>query len=417
MNSTKHRTVTLIGIILILLSAITISMVLHIQKKKSDERLYGTTRCARVSRNCKKVLTRRMLDHSLARGTQFLLNNQKPEGNFNYEYNFILRKMKNDDNQVRQAGALWGLALIYNDTPQQKLATAFKKGFAFFKKHSRKGIDKRRWVVYPGDRAGHTGTIALLSLAIIDFLRSSPAVGKKMYEELQNDLAEYIAFLLSLRRSDGLFHRFYSFDGSGFGKTSSYYNGETLLTLIKAARYLDRKDLIPIALESAAAMHREHVEEALRADPDSRHTKGYFQWGIMSYFELATSGWEGTEPYADRAIALADWMIEVHCTLQRTRNTAYAHEGIILAGELARRKGNRDMAAKFSCAVDSGLLRMTSWQVGGPIPNAFLRRNETSDPLAVGGVLNHRREPFLRIDVTQHQMHAVILARRYLYNL
>jgi len=35
--------------------------------------------------------------------------------------------------------------------------------------------------------------------------------------------------------------------------------------------------------------------------------------------------------------------------------------------------------------------------------------------LAIGGVQNHRRESPLRLDVTQHQMHAVILARRYVY--
>lgn len=35
------------------------------------------------------------------------------------------------------------------------------------------------------------------------------------------------------------------------------------------------------------------------------------------------------------------------------------------------------------------------------------------DPLARGGVQNHRCEPSLRIDVTQHQSHALILALRY----
>lgn len=33
--------------------------------------------------------------------------------------------------------------------------------------------------------------------------------------------------------------------------------------------------------------------------------------------------------------------------------------------------------------------------------------------MAIGGVQNHRSESALRIDVTQHQMHAVVLARRY----
>ena len=37
------------------------------------------------------------------------------------------------------------------------------------------------------------------------------------------------------------------------------------------------------------------------------------------------------------------------------------------------------------------------------------------DPALIGGVLRAADRSELRIDVTQHQMHAVILARRYVY--
>ena len=47
--------------------------------------------------------------------------------------------------------------------------------------------------------------------------------------------------------------------------------------------------------------------------------------------------------------------------------------------------------------------------------NGFIHSRPTDDPPAIGGVQNHRRESPLRIDVTQHQMHAVILAHRYVY--
>ena len=40
---------------------------------------------------------------------------------------------------------------------------------------------------------------------------------------------------------------------------------------------------------------------------------------------------------------------------------------------------------------------------------------KTDDPKAIGGVMNSKSYPKLRIDVTQHQMHAVILARRFIY--
>ena len=67
--------------------------------------------------------------------------------------------------------------------------------------------------------------------------------------------------------------------------------------------------------------------------------------------------------------------------------------------------------------IDTGLYKLTGWQVGGPLQhgNSFLLKYPTNDPLAVGGIMNHRERPPLRIDVTQHQMHAVILALKYVY--
>ena len=60
---------------------------------------------------CKTRLTRTILDRSLRAGTSYLLHNQKKEGNFYYQYDFLKKKYSKGDSEVRQAGALWGLAL------------------------------------------------------------------------------------------------------------------------------------------------------------------------------------------------------------------------------------------------------------------------------------------------------------------
>jgi hypothetical protein len=71
--------------------------------------------------------------------------------------------------------------------------------------------------------------------------------------------------------------------------------------------------------------------------------------------------------------------------------------------------------------------KLTSWQIHGPLAdkNEFLKKNPTTDEWAIGGVMNKakpakRPKPTttyheLRVDVTQHQMHAVTLALRYVY--
>lgn len=53
-----------------------------------------------------------------------------------------------------------------------------------------------------------------------------------------------------------------------------------------------------------------------------------------------------------------------------------------------------------------------SWQVGGPLAdtNKFLVENPTDENIAIGGVMNARNLAPLRIDTTQHQMHAVMMA-------
>ena len=39
----------------------------------------------------------------------------------------------------------------------------------------------------------------------------------------------------------------------------------------------------------------------------------------------------------------------------------------------------------------------------------------TTETIAVGGVMNAKNEPALRIDTTQHQMHAVVMAMSSVY--
>ena len=269
-------------------------------------------------------LTRRMLDESLELGTRFLLANQRDAGNFHYAYDWRDKSDIEDDNQVRQAGATWGLALIHHDSGDRKVRRAAVKALRFFRKHS-KLVEGRRFIVYPGARYGAVGTVALVALAHIELLRAQPDA------TLRKQLGEYLAMLASARGKGK-----YDDSGRPYGAPSPYYDGELLLAFVKAARYLGRKDLIPIALAEADAGHKRYVTEALAADPDSNLTKGYYQWSSMAYFELATWPTTQSEPrHATRLLHLADWMIDVHRTLRRTRNTGYAYEGIIPAWSVA----------------------------------------------------------------------------------
>ncbi len=369
-------------------------------------------------------LTREVLDASLALGTRYMLNHQQPDGRFSYMYDWVARRFAPGDSQVRQAGSAWGLATIHQDAPNVEVAAALEKSLAFFAAHSRLTPHGKRYIVYPNQRQGRLGTVALVALAHVDYLRRAEHLEDAAAAAYRGHLREYLGFLIAARGPDGRFHASYSLrTGKPFGPPSPYFDGEALLALTKAAKYLGRDDLRPIVLEAADAGYRLNVEQARENDPDSKVTKGYYQWSSMAYFELATSGWPETEKYGGWLIELADWMIDVHRTLERTRNTAYAYEGIVPAYRMAEIQGDARHMKKFGCTLEQGLAKLTSWQVGSPTANDFISGHlrasgaitHEPDPLALGGIQNHRAEAPLRIDVVQHQMHAVVLARRFYY--
>ncbi|MEE9194030.1 MAG: hypothetical protein V3U21_05790, partial [Thermodesulfobacteriota bacterium] len=84
---------------------------------------------------------------------------------------------------------------------------------------------------------------------------------------------------------------------------------------------------------------------------------------------------------------------------------------------IAKSENNESAKSTLAFTIDRGLTKLTSWQVGGPLEsrNKFLSSFNEFPPVAIGGIMNHRKEPLLRIDVTQHQMHSVILALKYRY--
>ena len=196
------------------------------------------------------ALSRDILDRSLALGRDYLLNNQRPEGSFTYQYHVLGKRFLPGDSEVRQAGALWGLALIHQDDPSAETTESISKGLSFFRRHSRVTEDGRRYVVYPDSPAGRTGTVALVALALIDFLRTVGDFDGR--PELEAELDQYLEFLLSLKRADGHFFGGYSHtDGLPQGEPSPYFDGESLLALIKAVKYLDRSRFRPEVEESA----------------------------------------------------------------------------------------------------------------------------------------------------------------------
>jgi len=355
-----------------------------------------------VEKACPRRLGPEAIDEAIALGTSFLLNNQRPEGNFAYLYDWRTQRDDDDDSPVRQAGALWALALLHRRDSTPELRAALDRGLAFFDRHT-VVVDQRAHVNYPGFDVGRLGTVCLLGLAYLDRRRvvDDPVADAR--------LRALLDFVKRARRTGGGFHQAHTISGRAVGARSPYFDGEALLFLTRAAQELD-PTLGPLALDEADRGHHRHVTQALRRDPDSSETKGYYQWCSMALSKLAPDH----PRMGDRLLRLAVWMVDVHQTLSRRRNTAYAYEGLVVAYAEAERRGDDAMVRKLGCVIEQGLAKLMSWQVGFSDANrAIAGAGPVADRRARGGVQNHAVESGLRIDVTQHQMHALLLAREH----
>jgi UDP-N-acetylmuramoyl-tripeptide--D-alanyl-D-alanine ligase len=263
-----------------------------------------------------------------------------------------------------------------------------------------------------------TGAVALASLAIIEYLRAEPEMDAERRAALESKLDGYLRFVRTMQMPAGDFHLGVTRGVNvKIGRTSPYFDGEAQLALVKAIRYTGRAEFLPVLQRAVEKNAPKYTVEAWRKARDSDDTKSFYQWGTMSLCEYVDAGFPNAPTYADAVLALAWWQLYTHKTLMKTRNSAYAFEGLVHAYRLAKSQGDARAAADLARTIDKGLYRLTSWQVGGPLAerNSFLRGHPTSDPLAIGGVMNERNKAPLRIDVAQHQMHAVILALKTIY--
>jgi hypothetical protein len=374
-------------------------------------------------------MTPALLEEAFADGSAFLLKWQKPEGNFRYMYDWMDKTWVEDDHQVRQAGSLWGLATCFRYKPSKELQDGIDKGLKFWFDATIEGPAPGTLTMkYGKEKAIDSGSVALVSLAITEYLKTDAKIDEAWKKELETKLDGYLAFLQWMQLDNGHIARYFDHrSGKKATKSSPYYDGESLLALTKAARELGKKELVPTIERAAMAMAKTYTVVSWAEDRDSARTKGFFQWGCMAMAEYYQARWKDYEILGDVAISLGYWMAHTHRTLKRTRNHAYAIEGLISAWRIANWRGDVPAQTDLLYNLDRSLHKLSGWQIGGPLAknNKWLMANNTDDPMAQGGVMNARKPSGvavakdvshqLRIDVTQHQMHAITLGLENVY--
>jgi UDP-N-acetylmuramoyl-tripeptide--D-alanyl-D-alanine ligase len=342
-------------------------------------------------------------------GVRFLLRSQRADGAFHYEYDWKKKTYSSNDNSVRQAGALWGLALAYQHDNEPKLLAACARSLEFFENHSALTSSGGRFVKYPKSAEGLMGVIALLALALIDLLRSPGDIDDATDRLWRTTLDEYLRFLLDGQNERGLWHSKYDpVDGTPYGEPSAFFDGEALLALIKAVKYMDYGHLRDYAMVAAATGYRRNILLALnRPERKKSIARGYYQWGTMSFCELIDSNWPDAEQYVEPVYYLADMRARSRAS---DKNQGAILEGLIHAYAVARIR-DMERAEHYRNLIIRDVQGMLSLQVGNSAALNFLTGSEC-DESAIGGFQHYPDNPTLRIDFTQHALHALMLGIR-----
>ncbi|MCB9689543.1 MAG: hypothetical protein H6735_31185 [Alphaproteobacteria bacterium] len=339
----------------------------------------------------------------------YMVAAQRPGGDFVYEVDWRTGKETVDSaSTVRQAGTSWGMAEHAARTGDEVARRATDRALGYWLEVTQDVADG---VIYrpPRTNRGALGTVVLVALALAERLKSPEGLEPAQVERMRTTLEGNLAFVRACRLPEGGFVEGHDpTTGERKGGPSPYADGEALLLWATLAVRDGRSDLLQEALAWAEQDHERNVRQALRADGDSATTKGYYQWGSMSWARLIEGGHDA-DRWGRRLLDLAVWMIDVHGTLYRTRNTAYAYEGLLSAYAEARRVGDDGLARRLACVSHQGLRKLCSWQLGHPLAEGDLA---TPHAKYRGGVQNHAVESTLRIDVTQHQLHALTFAEQ-----
>jgi hypothetical protein len=363
-------------------------------------------------------LTRKLLVDSIEAARVYLLNQQLPEGHFVYGLGIVTNTPAKDDSQVRQAGALWGLASLGRDRHTTATRSAVVRGLDFFFRCSQPLKLGCIAPVYPGEDAIDTGTVALTALAIVELCRGQDEYltesGRGLYDTW---LTSYLGYLQHLElEAGGWGQRYLVVPNEVDPEPSPYFDGETLLLYCRAARYLGRRELIPRIERQAPLLAQRYTTDAWAKDPGSDLTKGFAHWGCLAFAECVEAEWANAEVLGDAAMALAWWLVHRHGVEARRANTGYAVEGLLAAYRIARQRGDTAAMQSLRAVCERLLVRLITMQVGGPLQdrNHYLSTVRT-DPKATGGILSFEDSGFVRIDTVQHQLHAMLLAVELLF--
>lgn len=343
-----------------------------------------------------KTLTHEEMRSVIVDGTNWLLTAQEDNGHFAYEYVPYEGKYLNDDNIVRQGGALFSLGEVYRrqvkkDASIEKGIVSATKFFEGMSIEGKEGGTTFRCVANTEESSTcKLGSTALVLTGILGYVEGKPAAEQK-YKKLINDYTDYI--LTSQKREGGFRHEYRT--SKGFGdEESPFSNGEALLALVRAYQ-----------IEPSAEL-KSAIDKSFNYLKFKEYDNSLYLW-IMAALKDMQKLWP-TDEYVTYTRDFTLWRM-ARKPYEFTRNVCAYAEGVASAYSVLATKPLSGELARLHAELDIQNAHHKTLQIK---PNDMYRVIETKDghrvlslkdaKLASGGFLTGHNAVTQRIDFTQH---------------
>ncbi len=337
---------------------------------------------------------------SITRQGAWFVRNQTEAGDFVYERYSATGEVKEGNNIVRQAGALYGLAQLYGYSKDSDIRQTLEKGLDYFRGLT--ATQSAETLAVTHNEETLTNTTALLVLGITEYLEADNQ--HKTTENLEH-LVRLSNYLVSTQATTGAYINNYTPEP----EESDYNNGETMYALMRSYQITQKESYITSVKRMANyAMNTYGLE---------RFNSSFFSWGMAGFAHLYTvepdeKYWEFLKGYADKYMSARGYAYG--------QFVSHKAEGTITPGASVFLEGVDHIAwiAKDKDAVLFRSLRshvrdmlnfLFKYEIGGPYGTYAALTDSVR-----GAICSQEACETTRIDFLQHNMSAMLLYLRFL---
>lgn len=331
---------------------------------------------------------------------QWMQVQQEDNGHMRYEYIPFLDRYVDDDNMVRQAGALYqlGEVLIRAEEDTYNLGDTIEKSISYFDENSYNGVYagiQFKCIKKAPDYCTLGGT-SLALIGILDLMQSDPD-----YVSQYHELAEsYKDFIIAMSLKNGGYQNNFYFEGTQPERESSFSNGEAFLALVRYYQYDPQPEIKDLIDRSFEYFTVEYGEGAY--DPN------FYLWGMAAIKDLQAM--EPKQEYVDYVKAYTDWRIDGKgYDYYTTHNYCGYIEGVTSAYSVLETELSDTQLKTYAENIDFWLAKTAELQITkydvlriSFNDNRFFWLTLQDYQKSIGGFLTDFKEPVQRIDFTQH---------------